>query len=169
MTEVLTAPVTEPLPAGVHRSRWGFHPVDYPASLKLRAIAKAVRRAQRLAAAWQRWERKQPQNRVSRPRVRNAGGQVVSYGPPVPLPEPLVLAQFTAAEDVRGYVYDPVAKRCGHYGAVIRRDLSVKDFGVLSAAKACRQPAATPAEVKSLPPHLTPAEIDRLYALATAG
>ncbi len=46
------------------------------------------------AAAWRRWSRKLPHNRVRRTRVRDAAGRTVGYGPPVPVPEPPLLPYF---------------------------------------------------------------------------
>src|SRR5687768_4663929 len=50
--------------------------------------------AQRQAAAWRRWNRKLPHNRVCRPRIRDDAGRVVGYGQPVPVPEPILDSPF---------------------------------------------------------------------------
>src|SRR5262245_16124566 len=45
------------------KSRWGFHPCDYPLYLKLKRIAKGYWQARRKVAAHQRWAGKKPHNR----------------------------------------------------------------------------------------------------------
>lgn len=60
----------------------------------LKELDKLWLRARRQRAAWHRWYRKLPHNRVRRPRIRDAHGRTVGYGPPVPLPEPELSAAF---------------------------------------------------------------------------
>jgi len=72
------------------QSRWGFHPCDYATYRKLKFLHLIYQKAVRLAHAWQRWQRKDPHNRVMRRRIRNDKGQTIGYEPPVPLPEPAI-------------------------------------------------------------------------------
>ena len=54
----------------------------------LKELNRLWLKAQHQAAAWQRWYRKLPHNRVRRPRLRDAHGRLIGYGPPEPRPEP---------------------------------------------------------------------------------
>lgn len=45
------------------KSRFGYHPCDYPTFLKLKRIHKGYHEALRKAAAHRRWIRKRPHNR----------------------------------------------------------------------------------------------------------
>jgi len=74
----------------VHQSKWGYHPCDKEVFLKLKALNKFYVDALHRKAAWERWERKEPHNRIGRERLRSSNGQVVGYGVPVPLPEPVL-------------------------------------------------------------------------------
>ena len=47
------------------QSRFGFHPCDYQTYRKLKFLNQVCLKAIRLAHAWTRWKRKDPQNRVS--------------------------------------------------------------------------------------------------------
>ena len=73
----------------VHKGRWGWYPTSFQTYLKLKELNKQVLREKRQLATWERWNRKDPQNRVIRPKLRR-DGQVVGYGAPVPRPEPPV-------------------------------------------------------------------------------
>ncbi len=48
----------------VVKGRWGFHPCSYALYLKLKELNHCVLRAKMAAAAWQRWNRKLPENRL---------------------------------------------------------------------------------------------------------
>jgi hypothetical protein len=62
--------------------------------LMLKALNQGVLRARRQKAAWERWARKMPHNRVRRPVLRDADGQFAGFGPTEPLPEPIVHSLF---------------------------------------------------------------------------
>jgi hypothetical protein len=64
----------------VHQSKWGFHPTSYETSKKLRFINKVFALARRNAGSWQRWERKDPHNRVHKNRKT---GEIISLNEPV--------------------------------------------------------------------------------------
>jgi hypothetical protein len=101
--------------------------------------------ARRQAAAWKRWQRKLPHNRVRRPRIRDDRGRVIGYGPPTPLPEP----QFHPAFCRR------VALPSG------ATELLVDDAGIEAAYRLARHPKATKEDVAKFP--LAEDEIRRLY------
>src|SRR5262245_9109067 len=88
----------------VFQSRWGFHPCDFSAYRKLKLLNHLLLRARRMAAAWERWHRKDPHNRVTRGRIRNEKGQTVGYEPPVPRAEPAICPVFSRKEAVRRFV-----------------------------------------------------------------
>lgn len=92
----------------IYKSKFGCHPCDKETFLKLKEINKAYIEALRMKAAWDRWYRKAPQNRVMRKKLRNSQGQVVFYMAPVPLPEPPInpifheKISFEGQRDVNG-------------------------------------------------------------------
>jgi hypothetical protein len=92
-------------------------------------------RAQHEAAAWRRWHRKLPHNRVRRERLRDAAGRPVGYGPPRPAPEPPTSSPFCRVAEL------PSGKT----------DIFLDDLGVEAAYRLARRPCATASEVKPLP------------------
>jgi hypothetical protein len=92
-------------------------------------------RAQREAAAWRRWHRKLPHNRVRRERLRDAAGRVIGYGPPVPLPEPPLSSPFCRLTELPSGTFD----------------VFVDDSGIEATYRLAQRPCATAAEVKPLP------------------
>jgi hypothetical protein len=54
----------------------------------LKALNRLREQTLRQAAAWWRWSRKRPHNRVRRPRIRDERGRRIGYGPPERWPEP---------------------------------------------------------------------------------
>src|SRR5260370_28023809 len=77
------------------QSRWGFHPCDYLTYRKLKFLNQVCLRAIRLAHAWERWQRKDPHNRVTRRRIRNDKRQTIGYESLVPLPVPRICTGFS--------------------------------------------------------------------------
>ena len=47
----------------VYQSKWGYHPCDLETYKKLRKLNQWFMKAQREAAEWNRWARKDKQNR----------------------------------------------------------------------------------------------------------
>lgn len=86
-------------------------------------------------AAWQRWSRKLPHNRVRRPRIRNERGQTIGYGPRVPVPEPELSTVFC----------QKVQLPSG------RVDVVLAETGISAAYRQSRYPKPTEAEVEPLP------------------
>ena len=103
-------------------------------------------RALHEAAAWRRWHRKLPHNRVRRPRLRDADGHPVGNGPPAPVPEPALSSPFCRVKEL------PSGKT----------DVFLDDRGIEAAYRLARRPCATAAEVKPLP--LTEEAIRRMSA-----
>jgi len=146
----------------VHQSKWGFHPISLEASKKLRFINGVYAKAQHLAGAWERWERKLPENRVVKRAIKGANGMKVgteivkdASGNPVPWVEPQVCSLFH--EKVPGHV---------KWGSYIRGFAKDNGFGdkILFASRQARTPQPTPEEVQPFP--FTEEEIDRLYETA---
>lgn len=150
--------------ASIFRSRWGFHPCSYETFLKLKHLNGLYFRALREAAAWRRWHRKEPHNRVSRPRLRNQAGQVVGYGPPVPVSEPRLSTLFTQFVQVPRFV-DRRGGACpdGFFEPEVKLDppTVVEDY------RKARQPAADAAAVAPL--SMSPGQIDELFDLTQQG
>ncbi len=86
------------------QSRWGFHPCDYATFRKLKFLRHLHQKALRMAHAWERWNRKDPHNRVLRRRIRNAKGQTLGYEPPGALPEPRICPVFSQKVLEKRYV-----------------------------------------------------------------
>jgi hypothetical protein len=101
----------------------------------LKELNKLVLLARRRAAAWRRWHAKLPHNRVRRPRLRDGDGRPIGFGPPVPAPEPQLIAGFSEA----------VRLPSGRLAVV------VSDGGVEAAYRSARCPRPTAGEVEQLP------------------
>jgi hypothetical protein len=100
----------------------------------LKALTACLLRARRQKAAWERWARKLPHNRVRRPVLRDEAGQVIGHGPPEPVPEPAI---------------DPVfcRKVTLPSGKVV---VELLHHDNESAYQQARHPVATPEEVRPL-------------------
>ena len=79
----------------VFKSRWGFHPCDWTTYQKLRRLNFLAFRARVVGAAWQRWNRKLPKNRIIKRTVRDESGRPIRREPKldaagnvIPIPEP---------------------------------------------------------------------------------
>jgi hypothetical protein len=101
----------------------------------LKELNKLWERSRRQAAAWQRWYRKLPHNRVRRERVRDEQGRPIGYGPPTALPEPELSAYFCRKVELPS----------GRFEAVL------SGGEVEAAYRLARQPRQTPANVVPLP------------------
>lgn len=131
----------------MNQSRWGFHPCSAEEFRELRSLWRAVLTRRRQVAAWRRWNAKLPHNRVARERVRDPGGRVTGYGPPVPLPEPPLPA--VACRRVTRPSGAVEVEFAGPSGDALRR--------LQDAYRVARRPRPTAAEVEPLP--VTPAEV----------
>ncbi|MGE3806079.1 MAG: hypothetical protein AB7K24_15520 [Gemmataceae bacterium] len=142
----------------VFRSRWGYHPCSYETFLLLKELNREYERAVRQVAAWRRWHRKAPRNRVSQPRLRNEKGQRIGYGPPAPIPEPPVCSIFAQIVQVRRFVdREGNACSCGYF----EPEATLESPTVALAYRQARFPVATAADVKSL--EQSTADIRRLH------
>jgi hypothetical protein len=132
----------------VHQSRWGYHPCDYETFQKLKKLHARYWRALRGYAAWRRWQRKRPQNRVIREWLRDAQGRRIGHRIVGPRPEPPLDPLFC----VRAQVFSHFAEdaRLVREGTVVER-VSFHDHGIPAAYRLARKPAATPEEVPAMP------------------
>ncbi len=143
------------------RSRWGFHPCDYPTYLKLKFLNQVYLQAVRLAHAWARWKRKDPHNRVLRRRIRNDKGQTIGYEPSMPLPEPRICSVFSQKVWEQRHV-----DKKGNVSreGFLEEKLVTDNHWIPAAYASARKPMADPAEVHPL--QHTPAELEPLYEMA---
>jgi hypothetical protein len=140
------------------RSRWGFHPCDYQTYRKLKFLNQLYLKAVRMAHAWDRWRRKDPHNRVTRRRIRNEKGQIIGYGPPVPLPEPKICSVFSQ----KMFEQRHVDKKGNFSREGFTEEKVVTDHIWIPADYAsARKPAADPAVIRCL--HQNLAELEELY------
>jgi hypothetical protein len=111
----------------------------------LKVINKRWQAALRSAAAWRRWARKLPHNRVSRPVLRNEHGQRIGYGPAALIPEPPINSCFCQKVELPSG----------------RVELVFTEKRIEAAYRLARYPKATESAVVMLP--LTDAEVLKLY------
>ena len=83
------------------KGRWGYYPCTFETWRALKRVRLLWFRTVRRQAAWTRWHRKQPQNRVIRWRLRDSARRPVGWEQLGPRPEPLV-PPFMVVEDWRG-------------------------------------------------------------------
>lgn len=76
------------------QGKHGWYPCDWATYQKLKALNMDFDKALHQKAAWERWDRKEPQNRVMRARLKDSTGKVVGYAAPIPLPEPELSSIF---------------------------------------------------------------------------
>jgi hypothetical protein len=147
-----------------HRSRWGWHSCDYQTFLVLKELNKLCERAQHLHAAWCRWQRKAPHNRVSRRAVVDEQGHKVGREVVGPRPEPPLPALFCVRRSVRT-LWSADGKPLKE-GRLVEK-IEFADHGIPEAYRVARKPAATEAEVVAL--RLTAEEVRRLLERAQGG
>ena len=111
----------------------------------LKELNKLWAKTRRQTAAWQRWYRKLPHNRVRRQRLRDERGRPIGYGPPEPLPEPALPACFCRK----------VQLPSGRF------EVFLSGGAVEIAYRLARRPKPTAEEVEPLP--ISQEEVHRLY------
>ena len=152
----------------VHKSRFGYHPCDKEVFLKLKELNKIFVDALHKKAAWERWERKEPRNRIGRQRLRDSEGKVVGYGIPVPINEPalndLLEKQMYLSDVDRNGRYNsvkgkPTPIERGRVSFVYQADLIAQEY------KYARMPQPSEKGVRQM--KLSPDTIDRLLLLCS--
>jgi hypothetical protein len=134
------------------QSRWGWHPCDYETYRLLKWLHACCVKARRDFAAWQRWRRKQPHNRVVREWIRDEQGRRIGSRVVGPRPEPPLCPIFC----VRAHVISQ--SRQDRIGERV----SFSSHGIREAYRAARTPL--PSEEQVQPLSLTPEAIRRLAA-----
>src|SRR5215471_17740653 len=143
------------------QSRWGFHPCTYESFLLLKKLHGFYWLALRQFAAWQRWARKKPHNRVLRRKIRDEQGRVVGREVVGPMPEPEVCPVFCVKDQVKSYRDDD-----GNYvreGRLVDT-IKFRDHGIPQAYRAARIPVPRAEMVTEL--QLSVKEIRRLTSAA---
>lgn len=128
----------------VFQGRFGYYPCNYETYRKIRAIYSHYWQALHSYGRWTRWNRKEPQNRVSYSRVRNDKGQVVGKVLVGPVSEPQRSNVFYT---VRGF-----RRKCEH---------ALIDNGISECYNMARMPVENKNDVQNLP--LSIAVINEMY------
>lgn len=81
----------------VYKGRFGFHACDYDTYCKLKKLHAYYWKALRRYAEWERWNRKDPSNRLLRKWFRNEKGQKTGFEIVGPKPEPVQYPVFIDA------------------------------------------------------------------------
>tara|TARA_Y100000034_G_scaffold100014_1_gene123135 strand:- start:6750 stop:7337 length:588 start_codon:yes stop_codon:yes gene_type:complete len=133
-----------------HESRWGHHPCDYDTYLKLKELHRYWWKAVQREYEWERWNRKDPQNRVIRHKVRDCDGNVTGYNVE-PRPEPVRSDLFYKTLKVKTWNGE-------------REVRSLEYAEIVTDYRKARTPVADPNQVPKL--SLSIEEIDRLLDAA---
>ena len=128
----------------VFETKWGFVAYSYEDYKKLKQLNKIFWKARIAAAQWNRWARKEPQNRVQKRWLRNEKGQKIGYEVVGPLSEPVICDLFSKKH--RWF------------------DYYVADNAVEIEYRKSRKPVATEAEVAEA--GFSSSEIDKLLKKA---
>jgi hypothetical protein len=151
-------------PERVYQSKWGYHPISLASSKKLRYLNAAYAKAQSMAGSWERWQNKQPKNRILKRIVKNSIGQKIgseyykdSRGNLIMIPEPQIFYMFFhSINSVRRSENDVT-----NMGKTVDIGLGQK---ILRASRQERIPYKNPEDVRAL--LFSEEEIDRLYSKA---
>lgn len=141
----------------VFQSRFGYHPCDKETYLKLKRLKKVFYEELKRFADWNRWNRKQPQNRVIRKWIRNETRQKIGCEIVGPRPEPSLPKVFIA----RKKVYNTTG--AGFENGMYNYRWTLDDYGLSEEIYNCR-PKSSPQDVK--PMRMTIEQIDELLAKA---
>lgn len=79
----------------VFETKWGFVAYSYDDYMKLKELNKVFWKARIAASRWNRWNRKEPQNRVQKRWIRNDKGQKTGHEVVGPLSEPRICELFS--------------------------------------------------------------------------
>jgi hypothetical protein len=79
----------------VFETKWGYVAYSYEDYQNLKRLNKIFCKARVNAARWNRWARKEPQNRVQKKWIRNEKGQKIGHEIVGPLSEPVVCDLFS--------------------------------------------------------------------------
>lgn len=130
-----------------HQGKFGWYPCDLETYRKLKAINLAYNEAIHKLKAWERWERKDPQNRVIRKKLKDSTGQVVGYGIAEPMPEPEVCLVF-CEKIVKSVSYDKNGTY--HKNGIDRTFVKMIEDSVYDDYRKARYPVPSEADIKPL-------------------
>lgn len=85
----------------IHQIKWGFVPCDFEKYKFLKELNLRCLQDCRAAAAWERWNRKEPQNRVIRKWIRNSVGQKIGYVIVGSRPEAVTSGLYRFKEEIK--------------------------------------------------------------------
>jgi hypothetical protein len=140
-----------------HRSKWGWHPCDYQTYRLLKALNRLFEQARRQHAAWHRWHRKRPSNRVIRRNILDERGNKVGREVVGPQPEPNLAPLFCVRRSVlTHWSEDGRPLKTGR----LVETVDLLDHGIPDAYRAARHPAPTEQEAGRL--SVSPEEVRRL-------
>jgi hypothetical protein len=141
-----------------HQSKYGWYPCDIETYHKLKAINLAYDQAIHKMKAWERWERKDPKNRVIRKKLKDSTGRVVGYGIAELQPEPEICSIF-CKKILKKVNFD---KANNYYKDGIERIfIEQLEGSVYDDYRKARYPMASEAEVRPL--IMSMDRIDKLY------
>ena len=89
----------------VIQGKWGYYPADYETCQKLKKLNRAYQKTYSQIAAWERWDRKAPQNRLLRRKIRNDKNQVIGREVIGPAPEPYLNPVFLETYETPAVTY----------------------------------------------------------------
>jgi len=143
----------------IHQSTWGWHPCDYATFRLLKRLHRACEEARRQFAAWQRWRRKMPHNRVIRRWLRDDQGRRIGCVIAGPRPEPSLSPLFCVRRLTPSFWSEdgkPLKE------ARFVEDVVFDDRGLQTAYRTARKLAASPETVQPL--SIAVEELQRLAA-----
>lgn len=146
----------------VFQGKFGYFPCSLETYKKLRFLNMVFAKAQHMAGAWERWERKQPKNRVIKRAIKNEKGfkigtEVVldDQGNPIPWSEPQICTLF----------HETIPSSVNRWGSRMNGCAKDKGLGkeILEASRQAKMPKGTPEEVQPL--LFSDSEIDFFYLM----
>jgi hypothetical protein len=147
-----------------HQARWGWYPCEYETYRLLKALNRLCEQARRQYAAWQRWRRKAPHNRVLRRAIVDGSGRKIGKEVLGSWPEPPLLDLFCLRRQVpSNWSDDGRPLKTPRLVEAVEFD----DHGIEEAYRHARRPVATEQEVECL--RLSAEEVRRLAEQAGLG
>lgn len=141
------------------QGKYGWYPCDWATYKKLKALNMNYDKALHEKARWERWDRKEPQNRVVRAKLKDSNGNVVGYAAPIPQAEPEITSIFLK-KVVKKVNFDK--KGNYHKNGIDQTFAELTDLPIFNDYWKARYPVAGEEGVDSLSMKLD--EINELYS-----
>lgn len=143
------------------QGKWGYYPCDWETYRKLKAINLAYFKALKSKRRWERWDAKDPKNRICRGKLKDSSGKVVGYQAPHPMPEPEICPIFCKKVTKKVFQdrYGKYDKKGFDVSYIEIEDSPYEDY------RNARYPKATAEEVKPL--FMSMDRINRLSSLVS--